>query len=301
MIKLLNKSLSRALIVVVCTFIFVACDGRPSGVLNQNDMANVLTDLHKLDGSLAAKGFLYGDPTVRNTYYIAILKKHGITQAQFDSSLVWYTKNPRKFDNVYIKVIDNLTNLGNDIKKGKYHLVDSVELAKVKYNIWNKRTKYVLTKDSVRTRLDFEIPDQGFMLADVYVLKFIQRIAPEDSCEEPIIRFRINYLNGGVHGVIKTAYHDGIKRRYTFRITSTHPYKIKSISGQLLGSSAYKGKFNATVDSISLMRVYNPGKMDSIMKILQVTDSVHYKKPIMPVFNPQVVRTRNIRSLILRR
>jgi hypothetical protein len=263
-------------------------------------MTEVLTDLHKLDGSLAAKGILYGKPDEKNAYYSSVLKKHGITQAQFDSSLVWYTKNPKKFDDVYIKVLENLTNLDNDIKKGKYHPVDSVELAKIKYNIWNKRFKYALTKDSARTRLDFEIPDQGFLLADVYVLKFTQRIAPEDSCDEPVIRFQINYLNGGVHGVVKTAYHDGITRRYMFRLTSTHPYKIKSISGQLLGSSAYKGKFNATVDSITLTRIYNPAKQDSIMKILQKTDSVHYKKPA-PVFVPQAIRTRNIRSLILRK
>ncbi|MDD4993632.1 MAG: DUF4296 domain-containing protein [Paludibacter sp.] len=300
MINSLSKSFSKLFFTFICIAFLAACGGRPSGVLNKNDMTEVLTDLHKLDGSLAAKGILYGNSDEKNAYYSSVLKKHGITQAQFDSSLVWYTKNPKKFDDIYIKVLANLTDLGNDIKKGKYHSVDSTELAKIKYNIWNKRFKYVLTKDSARTRLDFEIQDQGFLLADVYVLKFTQRIAPEDSCDEPVIRFQINYLNGGVHGVIKTAYHDGITRRYMFRLTSTHPYKIKSISGQLLGSSAYKGKFNATVDSITLTRIYNPTKQDSIMKILQKTDSVHYKKPA-PIFVPQAVRTRNIRSLILRK
>ena len=33
-----------------------------------------------------------------------MLEKHGITQSQFDSSLVWYTAHPVFFDKIYPKV-----------------------------------------------------------------------------------------------------------------------------------------------------------------------------------------------------
>jgi len=300
MSKLLSKFFKVTLSVLVCTCFFVACTGRPSGVLNQSDMADVLTDLHKLDGSLAAKGLMYGSSPEKTAYYNSVLKKHGVTKAQFDSSLVWYTKNPMRFDRVYTNVMLNLDNQAKDIRNGKYHPIDSVELDKIKFQIWNKRTKYVLTKDSVRTHIDFEIPDQNFMLGDVYVLRFIQRIGREDSCAKPVIRLQINYLNGKVHSVVKTAYHDAVTRRYTFRLTSIYPYKIKSITGQLLGSSAYKGKLNAKVDSITLTRIFRQSKQDSLLKILQVTDSLHYKKPIS-IVKPPMIRTRNIRSLILQK
>jgi hypothetical protein len=41
-------------------------------------------------------------------YYKNVLDKHGITQAEFDSSLVWFTDNPQIFNKIYPKVIERL-------------------------------------------------------------------------------------------------------------------------------------------------------------------------------------------------
>jgi len=300
--RLQSNFWSRIFFVAGIILLFTACDARPKGVLNQSDMINILADLHKLDGSMTAKGLPYDQFDKKNEYYVSVLCKYGITQAKFDSSLVWYSNNPKKFDKIYDKVIDQLTNLQNDINKGKYHPVDSVELAKVKYNIWTKRTKYILTNDSARTHLDFEIPDQNFMLGDVYTLKFLQRIAPEDSSKNQLISFQINYVNGRVRGVIKKSYNDGVTRRFTLRISSIHPAKIKSISGELLGSSAYKGKLNATIDSISVIRVYNALKQDSLLKVLQAADPEHYPVIALPANDDLLQpKQKNIRVLILKK
>lgn len=300
--RLQNNFWIKIIFIVGTIFLFAACNSRPKGVLNQNDMINILADLHQLDGSMSAKGLPYNQFDQKNEYYISVLTKYDITQAEFDSSLVWYSKNPKNFDKIYDKVIDRLTNLQNDINKGKYHFIDSTELAKIKIPIWNKRTKYVLTKDSARTHLDFEIHDQNFMLGDVYILKFLQRIAPEDSSTNQLIRFQINYVNGRVRGVIKKTHNDGLTRRFTLRISSIHPTKIKSISGELLGSSAYKGKLNAMIDSISLTRVYDSRKQDSLLKVMQVADPAHYPAINLPanVDLPQQ-KQKNIRVLILKK
>ncbi|HET7734121.1 MAG TPA: DUF4296 domain-containing protein [Paludibacter sp.] len=300
--RLQNNFFSQIVFITGFILLFAACNARPKGVLNQSDMINVLTDLHKLDGSMAAKGIPYDQFDKKNEYYISVLSQYGITQAEFDSSLVWYSRNPKNFDKIYDKVIDRLTDLQNDINKGKYHPVDSVELAKIRYNIWNKRIKYVLTKDSARTHLAFEIQDQNFMLGDVYTLKFLQRIAPEDSSTNQLIRFQINYVNGRVRGVIKKAYNDSLTRRFTLRISSIHPSKIKSISGELLGSSAYKGKLNVMVDSISLIRSYNSLKQDSLLKVLQAADPAHYPVMALPINNELLQpKQKNIRVLILKK
>lgn len=265
-------------------------------------MVDVLTDLHKLDGSMNAKEISYSELSIKNDYYNSVLKKHDLTQAEFDSSLVWYSQNPKKFDKIYDNVIENLTNLESEINKYKYHPIDSTELAYSKLSLWNKQTKYTLTKDSARTHLDFEIPGENFMLGDVYVLKFIQRIGREDSCTEPFIRFQINYANGKIYRITKPASHDGVTRRYTFRLPAIQPSKIKSISGQLLGSKAYKGKLNATIDSITLTQVYKPAAQDSLLKVLQKTDPKHYPTYIQPTDSTEIKTLhRNIRLLILKK
>ena len=282
--------------------LLAACDNRPKGVLSQSEMVDILTDMHKLEGTLDIKGMEYADQTVKMGYYNSIMEKYGTTKAEFDSSLVWYSKNPIKFEKIYNKVVVQVTHFQEDISKGKYHNLNSVEESYKSLGLWDKQTKYAFTGDSTRTRLDFEIPGQNFMLGDIYELKFIQRIAPNDSCESPTIRFLINYSNGRSVGVIRKAYHDGVTRRFTFRLPATVPSKIKSISGQLLGSKRYKGTFTATIDSISLTQLYNPAKQDSLLKVLQKEDPKNYPVYTQVEDSTAAQRIRqNIRSLVLRK
>jgi len=273
----LNKLYIRLVFTLAFMLLLSACENRPKGVLNKTDMTKVLVDMHKAEAMLMENGQVYGHYSNKAPYYKFILKKYGITQADFDSSLVWYTKNPQKFTQVYNNVTAELTTFQKEIKNGKYHPVDTMSNSVVKSNIWTQRTKYILTKDSARTRLAFQIPYQGFMYKDVYILKLLQRIAPEDSSKRQRIVLRINYWNGKTDSVSKMAYHDSLLRHYTFRFPAIHKYKIKSISGELLGSSLYKGKLNAVVDSISLMREFNYKTQDSLRKLVEKADPTHYE------------------------
>jgi len=71
-------------------------------------MTDVLYDLHSAEGVLQVAGYNMGKEEDLNAYYEAILMNHNITQAQFDSSLVWYTDNPKQFRIVYGKVVQRL-------------------------------------------------------------------------------------------------------------------------------------------------------------------------------------------------
>lgn len=299
MLNRLNKQTIHLVFILGFILLLAACGGRPKGVLNQSDMTEVLIDMHKADAILADGDGNYGLYSKKAPYYKYVLKKHGITQAVFDSSLVWYTKNPQKFNMVYDDVVTKLTAFQKEIRIGKYHPVDTLAASMARTSIWNKRTRYVLTKDSARTHLDFQISDQGFLFGDVYILRFLQRIAPEDSCKKQRVILRIHYWNGKTDSVYKTAYHDSLLRRYTFRFPAIRKFKIKSISGELLGSSIYKGKLNAVVDSISLMREFNYKTQDSIRKMVEKADPINYnaiKKPTPPVKNSGNRMPATIRS-----
>ena len=284
MLNLPNKPLRYFLALIAITMLLTACDRRPDGVLNQKDMTNVLTEMHKTDASMNETGLTYKHYSDKAPYYKFIFKKYGITQARFDSSLVWYSKNPRVFGNIYDKVLINLTGLQKEVKNGKYHAVDTLDMTKMRIPIWINRTKYLLTKDSTRTHLNFEIPNNNFMYKDVYTLKFLQRIAPEDSCTKQRIVLRINYTNGKADSLTSIAYHDSILRRYTLHFHAARKLKIKSISGELLGSKTYKGKMNSLTDSISLIREYNAKIQDSLRIVVDMAT---------PGYKPVQVNTKN--------
>ena len=279
-----NKFIIQVIILLGFIFLLSACDGRPKGVLSQSKMADILVEMHKTDAYLAEKGLSNGQYSNKAPYYNFILKKYGISQAQFDSSLVWYTINPQRFENVYDNVISQLTDSQNDIDNGKYHKIDSTEIGKARFDLWNKGTKYVFTKDSVRTRLDFEIKNDNLLFGDRYILKMLLFIAHEDSCKNRHIVLRINYFNGKTDSMYQMAHNDGLTRRYTFRMPAHRKLKIKSITGQLLGSSVYKGIFHATVDSIKLIREFKPANRDSLQKIVQKADTTNYKRTLKPDF-----------------
>ena len=270
----------RFILIIVLFIGLTACNSRPKGVINEKDMTSILTEMHKLDGIILEKGFQYGNTVEKQQYYLFILKKYDVTQAEFDSSLVWYNKNPKKFEVIYDNVLLKLTDFDNEVKSNKYHPIDSVELAKRKDDVWNKNRNYQFTKDSVRTRLDFEIKNSNFLLGDVYVLKFLQRIAPEDSCKNPHVVLRINYANGKKDSAYAITHNDSLLRHFSLRLPALRKLKIKSISGSLLGSKAYKGRFNATLDSIVLLRQYNTRLQDSLKKVVKKNDTINSSIPV---------------------
>jgi len=295
MLNLPNKLVSLFIFFTACILLLSSCEGKPSGVLSDRQMTYVLTEMHKTDAVLNEKGLTYGHYNSKAPYYKFIFKKYRITQAQFDSSLVWYTKNPRVFENIYEKVVTNLTVLQKEVKNGKYHPVDTLDMTRMQNNLWNRRTRYVLTKDSARTQLHFEINDNFLLYGDTYILKFLERIAPEDSCKKPRVMFRIKYANGKTDSVYRTAFNDSLLRRYTFRLQAFRKLKIKSISGELLSSKTYRGKMNAFIDSVSLVRVFNAKKQDSLRLVVEES-APGYKAPKM-----NMNQFQNIKKYINRR
>ena len=85
-----------------------SCTIRPKGIMSSRKMERVLLDLHKTDGAMQVAGLSYGHDPELSAYYLGVLDKHGVTQAQFDSSLVWYTDHPQLFDKIYPRVIARL-------------------------------------------------------------------------------------------------------------------------------------------------------------------------------------------------
>ena len=91
---------------VLMSLLCVSC--RPKGVLSNRQMITVLTDLHRMDGMLQVTGYQHGRNDDEAGYYDAVLSKHHVTRAEFDSSLVWYTHHPQRFNKLYPHVIKRL-------------------------------------------------------------------------------------------------------------------------------------------------------------------------------------------------
>lgn len=100
---------SRSHIAILLALFAVICIGcRPEGIMSSRQMRKVLIDIHKTEGAIQAAGVRYDAYEERDMYYAQVLEKHGITQAQFDSSIVWYTAHPQFFNKIYPKVLKEI-------------------------------------------------------------------------------------------------------------------------------------------------------------------------------------------------
>ncbi len=87
--------------------LLTACESRPKEILDNKTMESVMYDLYTFEGEAAVSGMAVGT-SEKSPYYNAILEKHNITNAQFDSSLVWYAAHPSKFEVLHKTVVEKL-------------------------------------------------------------------------------------------------------------------------------------------------------------------------------------------------
>lgn len=102
----MTRYLKIFMLLLTVSLVIVGC--RPRGILSPSKMQEVLYDLHCADGAIQVAGYNYMHDQEVAWYYKNILDKHGITQAQFDSSLVWYTDHPQRFIKIYPEVLKRL-------------------------------------------------------------------------------------------------------------------------------------------------------------------------------------------------
>lgn len=251
-----------------------SCSNRPENVLSRKEMTSFLVELHQLDGALNAKGMGSVDNRENIYYYNSLLKKHEITKAQFDSSLVWYSKNPKKFERIYVDVIEDLTKLDEKVKVGFFHPVDSAALRDSHENVWPlARTTYKLTKDSTPTKIAFTVKARQLAWNDTYKLSFLHQIGKTTIAKNQNAVIRIHYRGNKTDSIVCKTINDSILRRYTITIKAKKQLRIDSITGTLLNFAAKKGSFNAYIDSIKLERNFDSLAQDSINQLINLIEN----------------------------
>lgn len=100
-------------LIVAIVFIVSSCSllsNKPKGLINEEDLVNVLVDIHFADAVVSIKGYrVMQDSLTINLLYDDILKKHDISRKQFDQTIQYYSKNVNKYDRIYDQVLEILS------------------------------------------------------------------------------------------------------------------------------------------------------------------------------------------------
>lgn len=94
--------------IILCGLLsLAACSPDPSRpVIPEDKMADILVDQYLVQSAAVQRPVQ--KPELVNFYYAHILEKYHYTEAEFDSSVAWYTAHMDVYEGVYEKVMKRL-------------------------------------------------------------------------------------------------------------------------------------------------------------------------------------------------
>ncbi|MGL5318020.1 MAG: DUF4296 domain-containing protein, partial [Bacteroidales bacterium] len=101
----MNKN--NILIILLLFFISILSCKKNDYVLSEGKMENILYELYLGEGVINTSSGSSPQETKRN-FYLSVLSKNGVTEEQYDSSLVYYGQNVDEYFKIYDKVVSRL-------------------------------------------------------------------------------------------------------------------------------------------------------------------------------------------------
>jgi hypothetical protein len=107
-----------ALFLIASALIFAACSTRPSYVLSDKEMENILYDLYLADAVKEDNHLVFSsDSARRQDLTDEVFRKYKTTEQQFDTSLLWYAGNLERYEKIIDRVVLRYNTSAEDIRK----------------------------------------------------------------------------------------------------------------------------------------------------------------------------------------
>lgn len=203
----------------------------PSVVLSKGKMTDILYDYH-LALAMAHMDD-NGDKGQSLAYREAVLRKHDVTSAEFDSSMVYYMRHTELLEDVYKDLTDRYSNeitaMGGSAKEGGEfaNLSATGDTA----NVWNLATSMVFMPVQPFNSTSFDIKvDSTFHKGDRLMLDFDAQFIYQDGMRNGVAMLAVQFGN------------DSIAQR-TIMIQSTQHYSVELSDADSLGIKSVKGYF----------------------------------------------------------
>lgn len=224
----------------------------PGEYIQPGEMEEILYDYYIMQ-ALAGQGGNYEMNSYnKNVYYYAVLKKHGVTEAEFDSSLVYYYSNADRLYDIYIKLSDRIGNeamsLGASVGGiGKY---SKLRADGDTADIWRESPAAVLMPVAPYNRLSFEIKaDSTFRQGDSFLLNFMTDFLYQSGTKDAVAYMAVRYDNDSISAFNS---HVGVSGVSQLRIPGNSKNGIKEIKGFI-----YLNRGNDNSTTLKIMFISN--------------------------------------------
>lgn len=280
--------LKKLFFIVALVECIISCrPGIPGRYLQTDEMVDILYDYHLAEGIIQGNGDT--DTLAMRIFKASILRKHDVSVAEFDSSMVYYTRHTQLLEDVYTKLANRLD------KESTAHGVAGSALGGLSIgsdtaNVWNAAKAFVLSPNPVTNRYTFELKaDSSYHAGDCLILDFNAQFLYQDGVRDASVVLAVTYANDS------TEYTNAMlssSSRYRLQLSDTERRGIKMVRGfWLLSSDNSLPTSSVTtlklliVSNISLVRMHtskpqNEAEEDSVKVVKPDTASTPRQMPI---------------------
>lgn len=162
------------LILFVALAMLSSCKKTPDYVISEDEMAELMADIETANAVVEMDFRDYSNDSSKIILLKSILEKHGVTEQQFDTSLMWYGHNLDIYRDVYKHTVELLQDRQKDIVAEAKEAGEKMTLAGDSVDIWQGSRYSIFTKKQFGdyAQVDFSIPaDENSRLGDRYYWK----------------------------------------------------------------------------------------------------------------------------------
>lgn len=210
------------LYIVAAALALTACSSRPDGVLSGGHMEDVLYDLHRAhflpeqgDGSRE-------DGATQRALMLSVLRQHGVTQAEWDSTMVYYTRNADELEDIYGSLMERLEYEASVMGAGSVGVEDTTD-------IWPGERHVLLAQNEISPSYQWTLATDSLLVpGEKVVLRFLALFLNPDAPRRATALIAMRLSNDSIATYHQTVTQDGL---YSVELTDNDFHGIRSVSG----------------------------------------------------------------------
>ena len=247
----------------------------PSKYIQPGDMEDLLYDYHVAQ-ALASVDPMANYDFERTKYFMAVLKKHGVTQADFDSSMVYYYGHLDRLKPIYQEVNERLADeakfVGASVGSGRYLGYSTTGDTA---NIWKNTSDLILIPRPTMNRFDFTVEvDTSFYKGDSFVFQFMSEYLWQQGSKDAVVCIVTKYEGDSI---IQTTNHVSVSGISQIHVPANREKKLKQMYGFIYLNAGPNDETTRKIMFISqmqLVRFHNKMMKNEAKNDTVQTDSV---------------------------
>lgn len=249
--KEMKKHFSVVFFMLTFAALFLSCKPQvPGKYIQPNVMEDILFDYH------IAMGMISDNDTndfQKRMYEASVLKKYDVSEAEFDSSLVYYTRHADRFQTIYENLSKRLSDEAVSLGAAAADVSNFGEntASGDTANVWREVSSLVLATVEPNNVESFHIvADSAYHKGDRIILSFDTQFIFQDGYKDGVAMLTVRLSNDSV---VTRVLHISESSHYDISISDDENLGIKEIRGFI----SLQNQPNSSQTTLKLMFVSN--------------------------------------------